>query len=60
MTQEIDIRLDNGVQIIRLMRADKKNALTGPMYDAMSSALEEAEKSDAIAAHFGFVRAPQP
>ncbi|HSR81050.1 MAG TPA: enoyl-CoA hydratase-related protein [Hyphomicrobiaceae bacterium] len=51
MTQEIDIRLDNGVQIIRLMRADKKNALTGPMYEAMSAALEEAEKSDAIAAH---------
>ena len=51
MTQAIEIRVDNGVQIIRLMRADKKNALTGAMYDAMSAALEEAEKSDAIAAH---------
>ena len=51
MTQEIEIRVDNGVQIIRLVRADKKNALTGPMYDAMSAALEEAERSDAIAAH---------
>ena len=51
MTQEIEIKVDNGVQIIRLLRADKKNALTGPMYDAMSAALDSAEKSDAIAAH---------
>src|SRR6516164_6310467 len=51
MTQEIEISVDNGVQVIRLLRADKKNALTGPMYQAMSAALEEAEKSDAIAAH---------
>ena len=51
MTQEIEIKVDNGVQIIRLLRADKKNALTGPMYDAMSAALDSAEKSDAVAAH---------
>ena len=51
MTQEIEIKVDNGVQVIRLLRADKKNALTGPMYDAMSAALDSAEKSDAIAAH---------
>ena len=51
MTQEIDISVDNGVQIIRLLRADKKNALTGPMYDAMAVALDAAERSDAIAAH---------
>jgi enoyl-CoA hydratase/carnithine racemase len=51
MTQEVDIRIEDGVQVIRLMRADKKNALTGPMYDAMSAALDAAEKSDAIAAH---------
>src|SRR5213595_3435476 len=51
MTQEVEIKNDNGVQIIRLLRADKKNALTGPMYDTMSAALDSAEKGDAIAAH---------
>jgi enoyl-CoA hydratase/carnithine racemase len=51
MTQEVEIKVDNGVQIIRLLRADKKNALTGPMYDAISAALDSAEKGDAIAAH---------
>jgi enoyl-CoA hydratase/carnithine racemase len=51
MTQEVEIRVEDGVQVIRLLRADKKNALTGPMYDAMSAALDAAEKSDAIAAH---------
>src|SRR5436190_9789176 len=51
MTQEVEISIDNGVQIIRLLRADKKNALTGPMYDTMSAALDSAEKGDAIAAH---------
>ena len=51
MTQEVEIKVDNGVQIIRLLRADKKNALTGPMYDAMSTALDAAETNDAIAVH---------
>ena len=51
MTEEIQIKVDDGVQIIRLLRADKKNALTVPMYDAMSAALDAAELSEAIAAH---------
>jgi enoyl-CoA hydratase/carnithine racemase len=51
MTQEIEIRVQDGVQVIRLLRADKKNALTGPMYDAMSAALDAAEKGDTVAAH---------
>ena len=51
MTQEVEIKVQDGVQVIRLLRADKKNALTGPMYDAMSAALDAAEKSDAIAVH---------
>jgi enoyl-CoA hydratase/carnithine racemase len=37
------------VQVIRFLRADKKNAFTGPMYTAMSEALDGAEKNDAIA-----------
>jgi enoyl-CoA hydratase/carnithine racemase len=51
MTQDVEISIADGVQVIRFNRADKKNALTGPMYDAMSQALEAAEASDTIAAH---------
>jgi enoyl-CoA hydratase/carnithine racemase len=36
---------------MRFTRAEKKNALTGPMYNAMSEALDAAEKNDAIAVH---------
>jgi len=51
MTQEIDIRIEDGVQVIRFLRPEKKNSLTGPMYDAMSAALDAAEKGDAVVAH---------
>jgi enoyl-CoA hydratase/carnithine racemase len=51
MTQEIDIKAADGVQVIRFLRADKKNAFTGPMYAAMSQALEAAETDDSIGAH---------
>jgi enoyl-CoA hydratase/carnithine racemase len=49
MTQEIEIKVADGVQLIRFLRADKKNAFTGPMYKAMSEGLDAADKSDAIA-----------
>ena len=39
------------MQVIRFTRAEKKNAFTGPMYNAMSEALDAAEKNDAIAVH---------
>jgi enoyl-CoA hydratase/carnithine racemase len=51
MTQEIQIKIDDGVQVMRFTRADKKNAFTGPMYQAMSEALDAAETNDAIAVH---------
>jgi enoyl-CoA hydratase/carnithine racemase len=51
MTQEVEIEVKDGVQVLRLMRADKKNALTGPMYETMSAALDAGEKGDTIAAH---------
>jgi enoyl-CoA hydratase/carnithine racemase len=51
MTKEIEIKVADGVQVIRFLRADKKNALTGPMYNAMSEALDAAEGNDAIAVH---------
>ena len=49
MTQEIEIKVADGVQVIRFLRADKKNAFTGPMYNAMSEALDAADRNDAIA-----------
>lgn len=51
MTQEIEIRTADGVQVIRFLRSDKKNAFTGPMYNAMSEALDAAETNEAIAVH---------
>jgi enoyl-CoA hydratase/carnithine racemase len=48
---DIEIAAADGVQVIRFLRAEKKNAFTGPMYAAMSQALEAAETDDAIAAH---------
>jgi enoyl-CoA hydratase/carnithine racemase len=51
---EIGIALDGGVQIIRLQRPDKKNALTGTMYDVMSAALDRGDGDDDIACHVFF------
>lgn len=51
MTTEIQITRDGGVQLIRINRPDKKNALTRPMYDTMTTALEQGEASDDIAVH---------
>lgn len=43
MTEHITItRNDNGVTLVRMTRADKKNALTGDMYDTMRGAMENA------------------
>src|SRR5262245_41150463 len=51
VTEEIEIAAADGVQVIRFLRPEKKNAFTGPMYASMSLALEAAETDDAIAAH---------
>jgi enoyl-CoA hydratase/carnithine racemase len=51
MTQEIEIKVEDGVQVIRFLRADKKNAFTGPMYSAMSEAIDASENNDAVACH---------
>jgi enoyl-CoA hydratase/carnithine racemase len=51
MAQDIEIEVEDGVQAIRFLRAEKKNAFTGPMYTAMSEALDAAETNDTIAAH---------
>ena len=51
MSTGITVTLDHGVQLIRIARPDKKNALTGDMYAAMSQALDTGEASDDIVCH---------
>ena len=51
MTTEIQVTRDGAVQIVRINRPDKKNALTRAMYDAMTSALNDGDASADIAVH---------
>jgi enoyl-CoA hydratase/carnithine racemase len=48
MTEPIVVTDDGAVRIIRINRPEKKNALTEPMYEAMTRALREAAASEAI------------
>jgi enoyl-CoA hydratase/carnithine racemase len=50
MTNHIQIAREGAVQIVRLNRADKKNALTGGMYAALTKALEDANRNPDVAA----------
>jgi enoyl-CoA hydratase/carnithine racemase len=50
MAEKIDIAVDGGVLIITINRPDKKNALDGAMYDAMTGALARATAADEIRA----------
>ena len=43
--------LENGVQILRLDRPEKKNALTGAMYSDLAEALETGNEDEAIRCH---------
>ncbi|WP_423414270.1 crotonase/enoyl-CoA hydratase family protein [Hyphomicrobium sp. B1] len=51
MTAEIAIWRDGPVQILRIARPEKKNALTGAMYGALADAIEAGDADDTIAAH---------
>ena len=51
MTSEIQVTRDGGVQVVRIDRPDKKNALTRAMYEAMTAALKAADADDDIAVH---------
>lgn len=51
MTDDVQISIADGVQIIRLNRAAKKNALTGAMYAVMADALEAGDANAEVAAH---------
>lgn len=51
MTTEIAIWRDGPIQVLRIARPEKKNALTGAMYGALADAIEAGDADDAIAAH---------
>ncbi|HML29685.1 MAG TPA: crotonase/enoyl-CoA hydratase family protein [Hyphomicrobium sp.] len=51
MTAEIAIWRDGAVQVLRLSRPAKKNALTGAMYGALADAIEAGDADETIAAH---------
>ena len=48
MSDSIVVTDDGAVRIIRMNRPEKKNALTQPMYAAMTHAMREAEANEAI------------
>jgi enoyl-CoA hydratase/carnithine racemase len=48
MTDQVVIADDGAVRVIRFNRPEKKNALTQPMYAAITQALREANESAAI------------
>jgi enoyl-CoA hydratase/carnithine racemase len=50
MSKLIDVTVSDGVQVIRFLRADKKNAFTREMYAAMVNALNRADADDETAA----------
>ncbi|MFM9943574.1 MAG: crotonase/enoyl-CoA hydratase family protein [Hyphomicrobiaceae bacterium] len=51
MSSEVIVTRDGGVQAVRINRPEKKNALTRAMYDAMTSALTEADANPDVAVH---------
>src|ERR1700684_450670 len=48
MTEHILVTDDDAVRIVRLNRPEKKNALTLAMYQQMTEALRDADKSDSV------------
>jgi enoyl-CoA hydratase/carnithine racemase len=51
MTDAIRSERSGGVQIVRLNRPEKKNALTSAMYAALADALEAGERDEAMRVH---------
>lgn len=51
MSGDVEVSIADGVQILRLTRAAKKNALTGPMYATLCNAIEKGDEDGAVAAH---------
>src|SRR5262249_17508890 len=48
MTEHVKIEIAGGVMTLTLQRPEKKNALTGAMYDAMSNALKQSEADASV------------
>ena len=48
MSDQVVVTDADGIRTIRMNRPEKKNALTQPMYAAMTAALDEAGENDAI------------
>ena len=51
MTSDIEISLNDGVQVLRLTRPQKKNALTSAMYGELCEAFDRGDNDPAIAVH---------
>lgn len=50
MSEHIKVEIADNVMTLTLRRPEKKNALTGAMYDALSDALASAERDEAVRA----------
>jgi len=48
MTEHVKTEIANAVMTLTLRRSEKKNALTGAMYDALSDALKRAETDTSV------------
>jgi Enoyl-CoA hydratase/isomerase len=48
MTEHVKIEIAEGVMTLTLWRPEKKNALTGSMYDTLSNALKQAEADTSV------------
>src|SRR5215831_3852143 len=48
MTEHVKIEIADGIMTLTLQRPEKKNALTGAMYDALSDALLKAETDTSV------------
>jgi enoyl-CoA hydratase/carnithine racemase len=48
MTEQVEIKNDNGILTLTLRRPDKKNALTNEMYGALADAIEGAQNDAAV------------
>jgi enoyl-CoA hydratase/carnithine racemase len=49
MTDQVEITRDGAVQVLRLNRLEKKNALTAAMYAVLAEALRRADTDDSVA-----------
>jgi enoyl-CoA hydratase/carnithine racemase len=48
MVEQVGVEIADGIMILTLRRPEKKNALTGAMYDALSNALKQAEADASV------------